>query len=89
MTIDEIVYLTLGAGAGNLFFQLVNARYGRGAMILTSNRGFSEWGRFLAVRGRDCAVGSTASPRRGRATIARARRSGSGGAAAQADGLPG
>ena len=30
-------------GAGNLFFQLVNARYERGAMILTSNRGFSEW----------------------------------------------
>ena len=28
----------------NLFFQLVNARYERGAMILTSNRGFAEWG---------------------------------------------
>ena len=32
-----------GATAGNLIFQLVNARYERGAMILTSNRGFSEW----------------------------------------------
>jgi len=42
--IDEIGYLTVGAGAGNLFFQLVNARYEKGAMILTSNRGFSEWG---------------------------------------------
>src|ERR1019366_19209 len=31
-------------GGGNLFFQLVNARYEKGAMILTSNRGFSEWG---------------------------------------------
>ena len=30
--------------SGNLFFQLVNARYERGAMILTSNRGFAEWG---------------------------------------------
>ena len=29
---------------GSLFFQLVNARYERGAMILTSNRGFAEWG---------------------------------------------
>ena len=29
---------------GNLFFQLVNARYERSAMILTSNRGFAEWG---------------------------------------------
>jgi DNA replication protein DnaC len=25
-------------------FQLVAARYERGAMILTSNRGFAEWG---------------------------------------------
>jgi DNA replication protein DnaC len=32
------------AGGGNLFFKLVNARYERGAMILTSNRGFAEWG---------------------------------------------
>jgi hypothetical protein len=31
------------AGGGNLFFQLVNARYERAAMILTSNRGFAEW----------------------------------------------
>src|SRR3954454_23202441 len=43
LIIDEIGYLALGAAAGNLFFQLVNARYERGAMILTSNRGFSEW----------------------------------------------
>ena len=35
---------TLAPGGGNLFFQLVNARYERGAMILTSNRGFAEWG---------------------------------------------
>ena len=27
-----------------MFFQLVNARYEKGAMILTSNRGFAEWG---------------------------------------------
>ena len=32
------------AGGGNLFFQLVNARYEHGTMILTSNRGFTEWG---------------------------------------------
>jgi DNA replication protein DnaC len=44
LIIDEIGYLRIGAGAGNLFFQLVNARYERGAMILTSNRGFAEWG---------------------------------------------
>ncbi len=44
LIIDEIGYVTLGAAAGNLFLQLVNARYERGAMILTSNRGFAEWG---------------------------------------------
>jgi DNA replication protein DnaC len=47
LIIDEIGYLSVGAGAGNLFFQLgpVGHRpYERGAMILTSNRGFAEWG---------------------------------------------
>jgi DNA replication protein DnaC len=44
LIIDEIGYLPVIAGGGNLFFQLVNARYERGAMILTSNRGFAEWG---------------------------------------------
>src|SRR5271157_2440127 len=44
LIIDEIGYLSVGASAGNLFFQLVNARYEKGAMILTSNRGFAEWG---------------------------------------------
>jgi hypothetical protein len=42
--VDEIGYLPVTAGGGNLFFQLVNARYEKGAMILTSNRGFAEWG---------------------------------------------
>jgi transposase len=40
----EILYLPVTPGGGNLFFQLVNARYEKGAMILTSNRGFAEWG---------------------------------------------
>ncbi|MQX37789.1 IS21-like element helper ATPase IstB, partial [Roseospira navarrensis] len=44
LIVDEIGYLPVIAGGGNLFFQLVNARYERGAMILTSNRGFAEWG---------------------------------------------
>ena len=47
LIIDEIGYLTVGASAGNLFFQLVNARYEKGAMILTLNRGFGEWGETL------------------------------------------
>jgi DNA replication protein DnaC len=44
LIVDEIGYLPVMVGGGNLFFQLVNARYERGAMILTSNRGFAEWG---------------------------------------------
>ncbi|HEV7718024.1 MAG TPA: IS21-like element helper ATPase IstB [Arsenicitalea sp.] len=44
LVIDEIGYLPVVPGGGNLFFQLVNARYEKGAMILTSNRGFAEWG---------------------------------------------
>src|SRR5208283_3496129 len=44
LVVDEIGYLPVVPGGGNLFFQLVNARYEKGAMILTSNRGFSEWG---------------------------------------------
>lgn len=44
LVIDEIGYLPVGSGGGNLFFQLVNACYERNAMILTSNRGFAEWG---------------------------------------------
>ena len=45
LIVDEIGYLPIGSNGGNLFFQLVNARYERGAMILTSNRGFAEWGK--------------------------------------------
>ena len=44
LIVDEIGYLPVVPGGGNLFFQLVAARYERGAMILPSNRGFAEWG---------------------------------------------
>ncbi len=43
LIVDEVGYLPLEPGGANLFFQLVNARYEKGAMILTSNRGFREW----------------------------------------------
>jgi DNA replication protein DnaC len=48
LIVDEIGYLPVIPGGGNLFFQLVNARYERGAMILTSNRGFGDWGEIFA-----------------------------------------
>jgi DNA replication protein DnaC len=44
LIVDEIGYLPITPGGANLFFQLVNHRYEKGAMILTSNRGFAEWG---------------------------------------------
>ena len=44
LVVDEIGYLPVAPSGGNLFFQLVNARYEKGALILTSNRGFAEWG---------------------------------------------
>jgi DNA replication protein DnaC len=47
LVVDEIGYLPITPGGGNLFFQLVNARYEKGAMILTSNRGFAEWGQIF------------------------------------------
>lgn len=44
LIVDEIGYLPITAGGTNLFFQLVNARYEKGSMILTSNKSFKEWG---------------------------------------------
>jgi DNA replication protein DnaC len=44
LIVYEIGYLPVIPDGGSLFFQLVNARYERSAMILTSNRGFAEWG---------------------------------------------
>ena len=44
LIVDEVGYLPLETGGANLFFQLVNARYEKGALILTSNRGFRDWG---------------------------------------------
>lgn len=41
LIVDEIGYLPVIPGGGSLFFQLVNARHEKGAMILTSNRGFA------------------------------------------------
>ena len=44
LIVDEIGYVSIDPDGANLFFQLVNARCEKGAMILTSNRGFAEWG---------------------------------------------
>ena len=43
LIVDETGFLPLPKDGANLFFQLVSARYEKGAMILTSNRSFTEW----------------------------------------------
>ncbi len=37
LVVDEIGYLPVASGGGNLFFQLVNARYERGVLIFAEN----------------------------------------------------
>lgn len=44
LIIDEVGYLPIDKNGANLFFQLINGRYEKGSIILTSNRGFKEWG---------------------------------------------
>jgi DNA replication protein DnaC len=44
LIVDEIGYLPITASGTNLFFQVINARYEKGSMILTSNKSFKEWG---------------------------------------------
>ena len=44
---DEIGYLPLTRSGAILFFQLINRRYERASTVLTSNKGFEEWGQIL------------------------------------------
>ena len=47
LIVDEIGYLPVSRDGAVLFFQLINARYERAATVLTSNKGFEEWGAIL------------------------------------------
>jgi len=47
LIIDELGYLPLDRTGANLFFQLIAKRYEHGALILTSNRSYGEWGEVL------------------------------------------
>lgn len=44
LVVDEIGYLPVRPGGATLFFQLMARRYERGSTVLTSNKGFEEWG---------------------------------------------
>lgn len=47
LLIDEVGYVRLTASQAQQLFDLVTARYEHGAIILTSNRSFAEWGTLL------------------------------------------
>jgi DNA replication protein DnaC len=47
LVVDEVGYLPLERQAANLLFALVSRRYERGSIIVTSNRGFEQWGEIL------------------------------------------
>jgi DNA replication protein DnaC len=44
LVVDEIGYLPISRTGAMLFFQLMSRRYERASTVLTSNKGFDEWG---------------------------------------------
>jgi DNA replication protein DnaC len=46
--IDELGYLPLDQPSANWIFQVVSRRADKGSVILTSNRGFGDWGQVFA-----------------------------------------
>jgi len=47
LVVDEIGYLPVSQSGAMLFFQLINRRYEHASTVLTSNKGFEEWGAVL------------------------------------------
>ncbi len=47
MVVDEIGYLPVSQTGAMLFFQLMSRRYERASTVMTSNKGFEEWGEVL------------------------------------------
>jgi DNA replication protein DnaC len=47
LVVDEIGYLPVSQTGAMLFFQLINRRYERASTVLTSNKGFEEWGQIF------------------------------------------
>ena len=45
--VDEIGYLPVTRNGAILFFQLVNRRYEHASTVVTSNKGFEQWGDIL------------------------------------------
>ena len=47
LVVDEIGYLPINQDGAVLFFQLINARHEKASTVLTSNKGFEDWGGVL------------------------------------------
>ena len=47
LVVDDIGYLPVNQDGAVLFFQLINARHERASTVLTSNKGFEDWGGVL------------------------------------------
>jgi len=47
LLVDEIGYLPVSRDGAVLFFQLINTRYEHASTVLTSNKGFEDWGTIL------------------------------------------
>jgi DNA replication protein DnaC len=47
LVVDEIGYLPISHPGAVLFFQLMNRRYEHASTVLTSNKGFEQWGEVL------------------------------------------
>lgn len=48
LVLDEVGYLPMGPAEAHLFFQVISARYEKGSVIITSNKGVGEWGEYLS-----------------------------------------
>jgi DNA replication protein DnaC len=48
LVVDELGYLPMDQASANWIFQVVTRRYDKGSIVLTSNRGFSDWGQVFA-----------------------------------------
>lgn len=48
LVVDELGYLPMDQASANWIFQVVSRRYDKGAIVLTSNRGFADWGQVFA-----------------------------------------
>ena len=61
LVIDEVGYLTLDQAQASLLFQVISQRYEKnGAMVITSNKAFSDWGQ---VFGGDAVMAAAALDR--------------------------